>query len=193
MEDGALDSCVEVRDAREFDADGQFFARGLACPDIFGAPKPDARRPSERDRRFGRITLRRPMAHPLTGPHPALRELPVLPSGLRGSGPAEHAHPLTARYARILGANASLTGADYPSAFRTAYAELCTAVADLMLAPESSLLALLGASKEERWQRLMRLDERAAGKDFDPVWADDEDTHLSLAALAGLGLIVSPR
>jgi hypothetical protein len=193
MEGDALRDCVEVKEAREYDDDGQFFARGLACPEIFGRFEPTARRPCERDRRFGRIPLRRPVAHPLRGPLDSLRELPVLPPGLRPAAPGEPTHPVTARYTRVVRANAALAQADHPNAFRDAYAELCHAVADLFVAPEGSLVALLGTTPALRWERLVRLDARAAEKLFDPVWADDEDTHLTLAVLAALGFMVSPR
>ncbi len=100
---------------------------------------------------------------------------------------------MTARYTRVVRANAALAQADHPNAFRDAYAELCHAVADLFVAPEGSLVALLGTTPALRWERLVRLDARAAEKLFDPVWADDEDTHLTLAVLAALGFMVSPR
>lgn len=193
MESDALRDCLEVKEPREYDDDGQFFARGLACPEIFGRPEPEARRPCDRDRRFGRITLRRPAPHPLRGPLDALRELPVLPAGLRPSAPGQPSHPVTERYARVVRANVSLARADHPDAFRDAYAALCGAVADLFVASEGSLLALLGTTEALRWERLLRLDARAAEKEFDPVWADDEDTHLTLAVLAALGFVVSPR
>lgn len=193
MEGDALRDCVEVKEAREYDDDGEFFARGLACPEIFGRPEPTARRPSERDRRFGRISLRRPVGHPLRGPLDSLRELPVLPAGLRPSAPGEPMHPVTERYARVVRANGALAPADHPNAFRDAYAELCRAVADLFVAEVGSLVTLLGTTPALRWERLTRLDARAAEQHFDPVWADDEDTHLTLAVLAALGFVVSPR
>lgn len=190
---GDLASCVEVQDAREYDDDGQFFARGLACPYIFGAPEPDGRRPRERDRRFGRLTLRAPVAHPLRGPLAALYELPVLPAGLREAPKGAAPHPLTARYADVVRANQAVAAADYPNAFREAYGALREGVQDLFLGEGASLRLLLGATPEERWARLCALGERAAGPDFDPVWADDEDTHLTLACLAALGFAVVPR
>ena len=85
MEGDALRDCVEVKEAREYDDDGQFFARGLACPEIFGRFEPTARRPCERDRRFGRIPLRRPVAHPLRGPLDSLREHGQLPQRVERS------------------------------------------------------------------------------------------------------------
>lgn len=189
----ALADCVEVQEGREYDDDGEFFARGLACPRIFDRPEPGARRPTERDRRFGRITLRTPVAHPLRGPLDALRQLPVLPAGLRPSTPETAPHPLTARYAAVLDANHELAGADCPNAFREAYAALRAGIDALFLSPEGSLRSALGATPEQRWARLLRLDERAAGPGFDPVWADDEDTHLTLALLAALGFVVVAR
>jgi hypothetical protein len=189
----ALDDCVEVQDARERDEDGELFARGLACPRIFGAPDPRARRPAERDRRFGRVRLRAPVAHPLRGPLDALRVLPVLPAGLRPEDAQGRPHALTQRYARVLRANTALGQADYPNAFREAYAELRAAVHELFVGAEGSLLCALGATPGARWERLLRLGEQAAGASFDPVWADDEDTHLTLACLAALGFAVVQR
>ena len=188
----ALDDCVEVQDGRERDEDGEFFARGLACPRIFGVVEPHARRPTERDRRFGRVTLHTPVAHPLRGPLDALRVLPVLPAGLRAAD-AQGTHALTARYARVLAANRELAQATYPNAFREAYGELRAGIHELFRGDEGSLLSTLGASNAARWERLLRLDERAGSAHFDPVWADDEDTHLTLASLAALGLAVVPR
>ena len=190
---GDLESCVEVQDAREYDEDGEVFARGLACLDIFGAPEAGGRRPRERDRRFGRITLRAPVAHPLRGPLSALYELPVLPAGLRESPRGTTPHPLTARYADVVRANQAVAAADYPNAFREAYAALRAGVQDLFLGDVASLRLALGPTPEERWSRLCALGDRAAGPDFDPVWADDEETHLTLACLAALGFAVMPR
>ncbi len=211
MQEGVLDDCAEVQHADEYgqglyDAEGGPPLRpgGLACPRIFGRLEaPGARRPAERDRRFGRVTLARVVPHPMRGGLNGLKALPVLPAGLRADASPTtplSMHPLSLRYAEVLRANGALhehlqqhiggLGAD---AFRALYARLCDAVRDLHVASTASLLATFGASPALRWERLLRLNERAASDDFDPVWADDLDTHESLALLAAMGFEVVPR